>query len=443
MIIYVTCNPYLKKPFPKIQIDYGNEIKKNLSANSTFARVEKYPLSDILNPKGDWKGFFQTAHSAFGVDNLELVFNGSWEEYQILLQSYDSYVSVNKNPLAVEFVVDAELAKNISPEFRKKFLVDQLKDIKYFLDQINECYLLNDVIINCLDCLQRTASSDAQNILECKLTLDKYFDEFLEKDIQKNDLIITNMNIERYENYEKGLTKLSLHDSMRRCYDLIQFCLFLKNTVIETELGKISQEIFPALDDYLAKRKFNNFLGHWIQERDALIFMETFRLRVQSCCDNFNIIISNFGDKIWNYLEEKNLRHRRSENPADLYLENWLNLLFGETFKFSTADVTPIKIKEIHRVPDYFGSNAEREIERTYIEVVKYESAIVNETVNQIIENFKLWKEDKFKLLEKWQENLKKYQELIEDIIKIEKFREYVEDLNSRTKNLTSIDNLL
>ena len=445
-MMFITCNPYAEKPFPKILID-----NEPLSPNSSLERVEKQPLQDSLYPSRNWKGFFQTIYSSLGIDKLTLKFIGTAENFQLIKVAYNSFAEVS-NKLTVDFVFDSELAADILPEFRKKFLYNKLKSLKNtgrewhskkFDKALEKCLALFifEKHKKVLTLLTYEKNSDAKIILTCKSVLEKYFCENFEEDIHDawNQSRIENLNRQRREKFENG-RYLSLKESRIRHYSLLDFHHGLCNSAMHLahEMTGIICETaslsWPEPDFSLPKTEINGVTGYWIEETDALILKEKFRSALQIRYKDL---------KTYHARRVQKLLGRLNERTSDFYLKEWaerfqLNCNVQENITY--LHVADRKCTVTNYVPSYY-SNKVRQVTRTYIEVVKYEQEYKTEFIgavqDKLIENFAL---NVHTFSEWWQKDLNEYWEIINSLETAEEFLQRLKELRGITKRLTSID---
>ena len=436
-MICIICDPYAEKPFPKILIDDGTGIKRPLTPNSSLARVENKPLQESLAPSGDWKGFFQTVDASFGISQLILEFIGSEEDFKLLKDAYTSFAAVNDN-LTINFVIDLELAANISPTFRKNFLLDWLKDFEEFcfrLRGLEELYLKSDVLKKCIEVLIHVENSDAEKILECKNVLEGYFCEHFHSDKENIESYIENLNQIRSEEFENGHL-IPLTDARQRCQscdELRKYLSYSASKVAENLSELIKYTDWQEPDFTFAKTEIDGKIGYWLEETDASIQIEKFRSTVkkcyynliETCLSDWSNVIQNFGDR-----------------KSDAYLDRWAKRFehCGVRKNFDSFNVEQTKCTVTDCVPAYFPGQTARQITRIYIEVVKYETDFLNAVRTKIFEQSESFVSNVNSVSDSWRFDLQNYMEIVWRLEETEELSRRLEKLCSITKRLTSID---
>ena len=445
-MIYMTCDPYAEKPFPKILIDSGDGIPRPLTANSPLARVENSLLQENLYPCDGWKGFFQTVYSTFGVDSIMLEFRGCVEDFQLLEDAYNSFSKVIPK-LTVNFVFDSQLAADISPNFRKDFLLrklNYLKDTKQYWRWRSKNF--DATLEQCIEILRSEKNSDVEKVLVCKSVLEEYFQKYFDED-EKYRLDCISLNQDRAKHFEND-NCLSLKDSHERYQLLNGLYEHLKqqeSTTVEEILKKVETAKWPEPDYSLAKIEINGEEGYWLEESDALLYIKKFQLAAQSCCKDLGFRIID----LWAETVETCLYNRSTyayvENLDELYNDSYLKSL-EERFrqyiwsKWNYFNVTQKKCVVIENIPSYWPGQEARKIVRTYIEVVKYEEEFLKEVQAKFSKQIDNYQESQISSIEYWRDDLKNYAQIINILETAKYFSERIKELREITEHLTSID---
>lgn len=270
------CNPYDEKPFPKILID-----NKPLTPNSSLARVENKPLQESLYPSSGWKGLFQTIYSSLGIDRLKLEFYGSLKDFTLLKNAYELFVKSN-GKLTVDFIVDRKLAADISPDYRKQFLLDWLMDLEY--KYLDEFHCKSCTLKKCINLLSYEKTSDVEKILKCKSFLEKYFRENFQDDANEIRSYIERLNRIRTKRFENG-QPLSLTEARERyllAHELCESLSLMSSKAVQEICNFVEGTAWPKPDFFLAKTEIGGNAGYWLEDIDASIQIEKFRLAVKN-----------------------------------------------------------------------------------------------------------------------------------------------------------------
>ena len=422
------CNPYAEKPFPKILID-----NKPLTPNSSLARVENKPLQESLYPSSGWKGLFQTIYSSLGIDRLEFEFCGSLKDFTSLKKAYELFVKSN-GKLTVDFIVDRELAADISPDHRKQFLLDWLMDLRHkYLDEFN-CN--SGALQKCIHFLSCEKTSDAEKILECKSFLEKYFREQFQDDANEVRSYIGRLNRIRTKKFESGQL-LSLTEARKRWLLARELCdclSLLSSTVAQEISDEAEVTAWTKPDFFLAKTEIGGNAGYWLEETDASIQIEKFRLAVKKC---YGVLIKAYQSSDWLF-KIQNLREEKLEAYFDKWVEKFQCCRALKNFDSFDAERT--KCTVTNDVPAYFPGQTARKVIRTYVEVVEYEKKFLNAVKKGIAEQSATFLSNVNAILDAWVKDLENYQRVLNRLEKAEEFLRLIEELCGITKRLTSID---
>ena len=176
MIMYITCNPYDKNPFPHIEYDLGlGGGKERISPHSSLGRVEDEPLEKNLSAYTGWDGLFFEVIKIWHLPIQQVIFCGSLETYCKIKSSYKEYALKNFPNGTTN--TDRQLAENISPENRQKFLISRYKN---WCNIYCEC-ALDEMWQDCHDIL--TAQGDvAKKIIKVNDRMNKYIQESFTKE---------------------------------------------------------------------------------------------------------------------------------------------------------------------------------------------------------------------------------------------------------------------
>lgn len=434
MTLYLICNPYLEKPFPRITYDWGDGNIRCLAPESTLARVEKEDLQKSLTKHGDWKGLFPMMVSAWGISEITIDFRGSYEDYCDLQEAYTIYAQ--NHSFSADIIVDMELAKNISPVIRRQFLLRQFSR----WEEISWESELRDMWKTCNDYLTRDSISPTESVVKSKDAMEQYLREHLPEEEKEWDWELERLYGKRNnceiklqiptEQAETGLVQL---------WNLVSFISDAVIKKLEPMMNAVVEKVDPPQFSKVLEMEINGEIRHWIEEEDAFIFMERFRAKVLS----YYRTIQEQWIKIWkNILQEMELVGR--DDGTEQYISVFLQ-------KFSTCVMeddpdlqAPIcGCREEYVVPAYWGQDMFRKSVRNYIDISAYETDLLASVQTQLNENGAFWREKLLKLSDMWQDVLAEYSNILQQILTLEKRKHYVCGIRKITEGLTSIDSLL
>lgn len=430
MILYITCNPYLKKPFPQIAIDWGDGNKKPLSPESSLARVEMEDLHKSLTRHGDWEGLFPMIAYTLGISEITIVFRGSYEDYCDLQETYDLYAA--SHLFSVKFEVDEELAKNVSPVWRRQFLYFWFKRWK----EISWKSRLDDMWKACGDYLASDSISPAESVVRSKDIMERYLWEYLPEEEKEWDGELKKL-YKSLEGYEIKL-QVSTEQAKTRLEQLRDLLAGFPETIkkLESMMNDAMENVEPPQSSKLVEMEINGEMGSWVEEEDAFIFIERFRAKALS----YYRTIQEQWIEIWkNQLQE--LERNGNDEGTDQCVSNCL-----QEFSACVPGDDPVlevplsECREESVVPSYWGQDAFRKSVRNYIDVFAYENDLLVSIRTQLNGEGECWRKKLFRILEIWNGYLTDYSSIIQQILVLEERKHYVSGIRKIAEGLISID---
>ena len=101
--------------------------------------------------------------------------------------------------------------------------------------------------------------------------------------------------------------------------------------------------------------------------------------------------------------------------------------------------VDKTKCTVTNHVPAYWQGQKARQITRTYVEVVKYETDFLNAVQAAVSKQVEEFLPNVLSVSESWKEDLRDYQEILRRLEEAEEFSCQLEELREITERLTSI----
>lgn len=434
MTLYLICNPYLEKPFPRITYDWGDGNIRSLSSESTLARVEKEDLQKSLTKHGDWKGLFSMMVSTWGISEITIDFRGSYEDYCDLKEAYTIYAQ--NHSFSANIIVDMELAKNISPVIRRQILLRQFERWK----EISWESELRDVCNTCKDYLTSDSISPTESVVKSKDTMERYLREYLPEEEEEWDRELERL----YERRNSCEIKLQIsteqaETGLVQLWNLVSFISDAMIKKLEPMMNTVVEKVDPPQFSKVLELEINGEIGHWIEEEDAFIFMERFRAKALS----YYRAIQEQWIKIWkNLLQE--MEQIGHDDSTEQYISAFLQKFSACVMEDDPDLQVPIcECREEYVVPAYWGQDMFRKSVRNYIDISAYETDLLASVQTQLYENGACWREKLFKLSDMWKDVLTEYSNIIQQILTLENRKHYVCGIRKITKGLTSIDSML
>ena len=365
MIIYITCNPYSQNPFPYIEYDLGlGGGKEKISSHSSLGRVEDEPLEKNLSAYAGWDGLFAEAFKIWNLPVHKVIFCGSWEDYCNVRSAYEEYSS--KNFSKGTTITDNRLAKNISPENRRQFLISRYE---HWCSVSYEC-MFDELWRTCWSILTTQDIISAEKITKVKEEMNKYLQENYPTEKESWSRELENL-LNARKLYEGNLI-LSTEQAIERLEEfkvLSKSLLNLKINLANALKAEAKKIVPPKFGEYM-ELIIRGKRGAWREQEDALRPMQIFRKQVLRYFDE---IKSAWGK----FLEEK-IRH-----PLPLTLYSKPNL----KIELTTCIVTSYR-------PAYFPGQIAGEVVSHYIDVATYEKNLLASVQKQILEAAEKFSED-------------------------------------------------
>ena len=431
-MIYITCNPYLEKPFPMIQLDNGNGVKISVKGSS-LALAQMEPLGTSLNAHGDWKGLFPEIASVIGVPQVTIEFRGCIEDYQLLKTAARS-----SDTPKVEIITDETKAQRNSPAERKKLLNDELfRNRAYF-----QCNILREknLVETCEACKKILLEEipPVTAVRKIKKKLDEYFLNHFEAD--KKFLA---QEISKLKN-ETGLKdtpddKLAAEiDRLLPMIEILRRLMEETSATLKRDIYSITQaaaeEISPSNFDFVAETEINGVKGNRLEESDAAILIEKFWGNILAYCRKINDKMS----RAW--LEETNCFYLFSTNykPVEQLIDKIKNtlpeiVLCQEEIQLDIVTMTYDK-------PSYWAGNEAQQIVIRYADVGKYERDALNLAIKKICDATRQWQIRLNQVVYACKVELERYYENFRRMSDLLNMREILYELRTLTKKLTALD---
>lgn len=431
MIIFITCNPYnLKKPYPKIEFDNGTGTKEPIDSLSSLWLAQEEPLAESLLPHGDWEGLFPVIVSEWGITEAKIFFVGLREDYCKLKAAYDDYTNTNPR-FRAEIIIDEDIIEDISPSSRRKLLLLLYK--QWQETAFTELEKFNDAWNKCSELLRNENITDAEAVVSVQeiMSISLQFKDISQQIEKKIDELYSHRRT-----YEDD-RKLTLQESFSRIMMLQKFSSKLSNNVREviSSTEEIMRQETPPQHTECIEIEINGKMKHWVEEIYALSFMENFRGRAMDYYYKVNDLLM----KAW----QDNIC-RISATFHDSFIDNCIaDLQRISLCNEPNVNVKLIRCTEKYYRPSYWEGNEARECLRNYIDIFAYENDILAVLRKKFNENKKLLNNEADKIIMSLNDNIKKYEDILNEIERLETLRKLIDKLKNVISDLTSIDALI
>lgn len=425
MKVFITCNPYQKLMYPKIEFEGETGQRERITPLSSLALAESEPLSKSLLPHGDWNGLLPEIVSLWQVSEVEIIFIGSKEDYKSLKVECDMYMDTNQN-FSTTVIIDKALIENISPSSRREHLQllynEWLKittglKVKRFSDAwVDCCTILNDENISDVDAV--TQSQEILNIEDTNILLD------IENQIR--DLYLLR------KKYEKGM-KLTFHEALERLEGLRKFSINIERAIKDNTNIAIGlmRKISPPQHTECVKTKINAETRHCMDEIHAFLSIESFMKQATTYCSKVERMwVANWQAKL-----------QELAFVADPFLSDSIFSLY-RCFPSIEIDISVKNLKsteESIRSP-YHSRNETNSFSSGYIDIFAYEDDILDAVSEHLEKVLTIWRDQLEKTVDSLNNNINEYANILEKIGRFEAIKRYLDKLWKIIPKLTSIE---